>query len=102
MAWCVKAKSAKNFVQNLNYARHCARNIPAIFSAQVRFSSDQSQKIMAIRRETVNVWERRAPLSPLQVRKLVKSGVKVIVQPSDRRAYSMKVGIGHVSAFFLS
>ncbi|KAI8782365.1 alpha-aminoadipic semialdehyde synthase mitochondrial [Biomphalaria glabrata] len=90
MAWCVKAKSAKNFVQNLNYARHCARNIPAIFSAQVRFSSDQSQKIMAIRRETVNVWERRAPLSPLQVRKLVKSGVKVIVQPSDRRAYSMK------------
>ncbi|GFO42770.1 alpha-aminoadipic semialdehyde synthase, mitochondrial [Plakobranchus ocellatus] len=46
--------------------------------------------VIAIRRETVNVWERRAPLSPNQVRRLVKSGIKVIVQPSDRRAYSMK------------
>lgn len=36
------------------------------------------------------MWERRAPLSPQQIRQLVKSGVKVIVQPSDRRAYSMK------------
>ena len=47
--------------------------------------------VMAIRRETINVWERRAPLSPVQVRKLVKKGIKVILQPSDRRAYSMKV-----------
>ncbi|KAK7113376.1 hypothetical protein V1264_012675 [Littorina saxatilis] len=45
---------------------------------------------MAIRRETVNVWERRAPLAPQHVRQLVKKGVKVIVQPSGRRAYSMQ------------
>jgi len=61
---------------------------PALASAYVRSSSNKP--VMAIRRETINVWERRAPLSPQQVRKLVKSGVKVIVQPSDRRAYSMK------------
>lgn len=36
------------------------------------------------------MWERRAPFSPMQVRKLVKNGVKVIVQPSNRRAYPMQ------------
>ncbi|XP_005100303.1 alpha-aminoadipic semialdehyde synthase, mitochondrial [Aplysia californica] len=61
---------------------------PALCSVHIRSSSQQP--VMAVRRETVNVWERRAPLSPQQVRKLVRKGVKVIVQPSDRRAYSMK------------
>jgi len=45
---------------------------------------------MAIRRETQSVWERRAPLGPQHVRKLVKKGVKVLVQPSNRRAYPMQ------------
>jgi alpha-aminoadipic semialdehyde synthase len=36
------------------------------------------------------VWERRAPLGPQHVRQLVKKGVKVLVQPSNRRAYTMK------------
>ncbi|XP_074644875.1 alpha-aminoadipic semialdehyde synthase, mitochondrial-like [Tubulanus polymorphus] len=44
--------------------------------------------VLAIRREDINVWEGRAPLAPRQVRNLVKSGVKVIVQPSNRRAYT--------------
>lgn len=61
---------------------------PALSSIYIRSSSNTP--VMAIRRETINVWERRAPLSPQQVKKLVKKGVKVIVQPSDRRAYSMK------------
>ena len=39
------------------------------------------------RREDQSVWERRAPLAPQHVRKLVKKGIKVIVQPSNRRAY---------------
>ncbi|CAG9819108.1 unnamed protein product [Phaedon cochleariae] len=47
-------------------------------------------KIIAIRREDQSVWERRAPFSPNHVRKLVKRGVKVIVQPSNRRAYPMQ------------
>ena len=52
--------------------------------ATVRFSSSGGQKVMAIRRETQSVWERRAPLGPQHVRKLVKKGVKVLVQPSNR------------------
>ncbi|KAL1495088.1 hypothetical protein ABEB36_010561 [Hypothenemus hampei] len=49
-----------------------------------------SKKIIAIRREDQSVWERRAPFSPTHVRKLVKNGIKVIVQPSNRRAYPMQ------------
>ncbi|XP_021342744.1 alpha-aminoadipic semialdehyde synthase, mitochondrial-like isoform X2 [Mizuhopecten yessoensis] len=64
----------------------CSR---VLLSAECRrFVSDVS-KVMAIRRETINVWERRAPLAPRHVRKLVKNGIKVIVQPSNRRAYNM-------------
>ncbi|XP_005100311.2 alpha-aminoadipic semialdehyde synthase, mitochondrial [Aplysia californica] len=46
------------------------------------------QPVMAVRRETSKLWETRAPLSPQHVKKLVQKGVKVIVQPSDRRVYS--------------
>ncbi|GAB1600841.1 alpha-aminoadipic semialdehyde synthase, mitochondrial-like isoform X2 [Argonauta hians] len=53
-----------------------------------RYFGDK-RRVLAIRREDVNVWERRAPLSPAHVKQLVKDGVKVIVQPSNRRAYSM-------------
>ena len=42
-------------------------------------------------REDQSVWERRAPLGPQHVRKLVKDGIKVLVQPSNRRAYPMQV-----------
>ncbi|XP_008199174.2 alpha-aminoadipic semialdehyde synthase, mitochondrial isoform X1 [Tribolium castaneum] len=49
-----------------------------------------TKKIIAIRREDQSVWERRAPFSPSHVRKLVKTGVKIIVQPSNRRAYPMQ------------
>lgn len=48
------------------------------------------KKIIAIRREDQSVWERRAPFAPAQVRRLVKNGVKVIVQPSNRRSYPMQ------------
>ncbi len=56
----------------------------------VRHSS-MANKVMAIRREDNSVWERRAPLAPSHVRKLVAEGVKVIVQPSNRRAFPMQV-----------
>ncbi|XP_013412540.1 alpha-aminoadipic semialdehyde synthase, mitochondrial isoform X2 [Lingula anatina] len=45
---------------------------------------------LAIRREDVNLWERRAPLAPSHVRQLTKEGVKVLLQPSNRRAYPTK------------
>jgi len=52
---------------------------------------DCSDKVLALRREDNSVWERRAPLSPSHVQQLVKLGVKVIVQPSSRRAFPMQV-----------
>ena len=47
-------------------------------------------KTLAIRREEQSVWERRAPLSPSNVKRLVRAGVRVLVQPSNRRAYPMQ------------
>lgn len=49
--------------------------------------------MIAIRREDQSVWERRAPFSPAIVKKFIRNGVKVIVQPSNRRAYPMQVGL---------
>jgi len=46
--------------------------------------------VIAIRREDQSVWERRAPLAPANVHRLVRLGVKVIVQPSNRRAYPVQ------------
>lgn len=51
----------------------------------------QTGKVIAIRREDQSVWERRAPLAPSNVYQLTKQGVKVIVQPSNRRAYPVPV-----------
>lgn len=46
--------------------------------------------VIGIRREDKNKWEKRVPLVPSDVEKLVKNhGIKVIVQPSqDHRAFS--------------
>lgn len=53
----------------------------------------QTGKVIAIRREDQSVWERRAPFAPANVRELTKTGVKVIVQPANRRAYPVQVRI---------
>ncbi|XP_069485193.1 alpha-aminoadipic semialdehyde synthase, mitochondrial [Ambystoma mexicanum] len=42
--------------------------------------------VLAIRREDINAWERRAPLAPRHVKELTHQGFKVVVQPSNRRA----------------
>ncbi|XP_055948926.1 alpha-aminoadipic semialdehyde synthase, mitochondrial-like isoform X2 [Argiope bruennichi] len=52
-----------------------------------------SGKVLAVRREDASVWERRAPLAPHHVKQLTKEGVKVLVQPSNRRAYPMQAYI---------
>ncbi|XP_076056603.1 lysine ketoglutarate reductase/saccharopine dehydrogenase isoform X2 [Oratosquilla oratoria] len=54
------------------------------------YSKDVKGRCLAIRREDQSVWERRAPLGPSQVRQLVRDGARVIVQPSNRRAYPMQ------------
>ncbi|MEM8962430.1 MAG: hypothetical protein AAGD38_13185 [Acidobacteriota bacterium] len=42
---------------------------------------------LAIRREDKNRWERRTPLVPADVRRLVDEGLRVLVEPSDLRIY---------------
>lgn len=49
------------------------------------------KSVLAIRREDVNAWERRAPLAPKHVKELTQMGYKVLVQPSNRRAIHEKV-----------
>jgi alpha-aminoadipic semialdehyde synthase len=43
---------------------------------------------IAIVRECKNKWERRCSLTPIEVEKLVKQSIKVLVQPSTNRCYS--------------
>ncbi|GAB6020684.1 hypothetical protein CHUAL_003353 [Chamberlinius hualienensis] len=47
-------------------------------------------RVLGIRREDASIWERRAPLAPNHVKQLVNKGVKVLVQPSNRRAFPMQ------------
>lgn len=49
---------------------------------------------LGIRRETINSWERRAPLAPSHVKKITKQGIRVLIQPSNRRVYPIEVGGG--------
>lgn len=56
---------------------------------RAKFATEKADRVMAIRREDINVWERRAPIAPSHVAELVNKGVKVLVQPSTRRAYTM-------------
>uniref|UniRef100_A0A1Q3EWG7 Alpha-aminoadipic semialdehyde synthase, mitochondrial n=1 Tax=Culex tarsalis TaxID=7177 RepID=A0A1Q3EWG7_CULTA len=59
-------------------------------SPRLFYRAKHTGKVIAIRREDQSVWERRASFSPVMVKKLIKQGVKVIVQPSNRRAYPMQ------------
>jgi len=54
------------------------------------FSSSATPTTFAILKETYNVWERRAPLTPTNVRKLLATGrqLRVLVEPCSRRAFS--------------
>lgn len=71
-------------------ARYVSLQSTHTISSSVPINVSVCFQILAIRREDQSVWERRAPLSPTNVRKLVRAGVKVLVQPSNRRAYPMQ------------
>ncbi|CAK8688911.1 unnamed protein product [Clavelina lepadiformis] len=57
---------------------------------RARSLSSGTKPVIAIRREDNVVWERRAPLAPSHVRKLVQDGVKVLVQPANKRAFPVQ------------
>ena len=72
-------------IRTVNY-----NNSNEFHSSSVGFN----KKIIGIRREDTGIWERRAPLAPNHVRKLVmKDEYKVIVQPSNRRAFQTPVSV---------
>ncbi|MCF7857993.1 MAG: hypothetical protein K9N07_01510 [Candidatus Cloacimonetes bacterium] len=45
-------------------------------------------KTIGIVKETKNKWERRVPLNPKAVKKLIEKQFRVILQPSDNRIYT--------------
>uniref|UniRef100_A0AC35U4V7 Saccharopine dehydrogenase n=1 Tax=Rhabditophanes sp. KR3021 TaxID=114890 RepID=A0AC35U4V7_9BILA len=73
---------------NKNCTANC-RTLSRTFTSQNPFYG-KGQPCIGIRRETINAWERRAPLAPVHVKKLVKSGIKVLIQPSNRRAFPIQ------------
>ncbi len=48
------------------------------------------QKIIGIRRENKNKWERRVPLTPSDCKKLINEGIHIIIQPSALRCFTDK------------
>ncbi|XP_031727115.1 alpha-aminoadipic semialdehyde synthase, mitochondrial [Anarrhichthys ocellatus] len=66
------------------------RRTRSCLAGQTRYDHHHHQAVMAIRREDVNAWERRAPLAPKHVKELTTAGVKVLLQPSNRRAIHEK------------
>jgi len=46
------------------------------------------QKIIGIRREDKNEWERRVPIVPGHIRKLEDAGIRICVQPQKNRAFT--------------
>ncbi|XP_042190877.1 alpha-aminoadipic semialdehyde synthase, mitochondrial isoform X2 [Callorhinchus milii] len=63
----------------------------AVFCLQCgRPRESHHQAVLALRREDINAWERRAPLAPKHIQELTNAGCKVLVQPSNRRAIHEK------------
>lgn len=75
------------------------KRTPSCLAGQRRY--EHHRAVMAIRREDVNPWERRAPLAPRHVKELTHAGVKVLVQPSNRRAIHEKVRHRAISSTFI-
>nr|XP_046249994.1 alpha-aminoadipic semialdehyde synthase, mitochondrial [Scatophagus argus] len=67
---------------------HQGKRTQSCLAGQRRY--EHHRAVMAIRREDINPWERRAPLAPRHVKELTNTGVKVLVQPSNRRAIHEK------------
>ncbi|RWS12979.1 Alpha-aminoadipic semialdehyde synthase-like protein [Dinothrombium tinctorium] len=76
---CSPKWTSFHIFKRLKGTYHYSKSRPSI--------SYDGAKTLAIRREDASIWERRAPLAPSHVRKLTKRGVRVLVQPSNRRAY---------------
>uniref|UniRef100_A0A8C5CPZ2 Aminoadipate-semialdehyde synthase n=1 Tax=Gadus morhua TaxID=8049 RepID=A0A8C5CPZ2_GADMO len=63
---------------------------PALWGAGGGQRRYEHRSVVAIRREDLNPWERRAPLAPRHVKELTAAGHTVLVQPSNGRAIHEK------------
>ncbi|KAL7401810.1 hypothetical protein ABVT39_004977 [Epinephelus coioides] len=70
------------------FLSHHSKRTRGCLAGQRRY--EHHTAVMAIRREDINPWERRAPLAPRHVKELTNAGVKVLVQPSNRRSIHEK------------
>lgn len=61
-------------------------------SSPIHYRSASNGLTVGIRREDPGrIWERRCPLTPEAVNELVeKEGVRVLVQPCERRVFTMR------------
>ncbi|KAK0398486.1 hypothetical protein QR680_002615 [Steinernema hermaphroditum] len=75
------------FQMLLNRVSSVARSYNLRYLATAPKYVGRATPCIGIRRETINAWERRAPLAPVHVKKLTKQGIKVLIQPSNRRAF---------------
>ncbi|KAI6221387.1 Alanine dehydrogenase PNT and Saccharopine dehydrogenase domain containing protein [Aphelenchoides fujianensis] len=66
------------------------RFVPRVVWTNRMFASRPDGRCLGIRRETINAWERRAPLTPEHVKQLTKAGIRVLIQPSNRRAFPLQ------------
>ncbi len=82
--------NAKHFYKKLTSFSHEQQQKQArVFSSS---SNLNTKRVIGIRREDQSIWESRAPLAPSQVRKLTfRDGYRVLVQPSNRRAFQIPV-----------
>lgn len=90
MLLVVPAKIFSNTSKNMQISSCLASS--KIFVRHLHRSalSRDPRHIVAIRREDASIWERRAPLAPYHVEKLTKQGVRIMIQPSNRRAYPLQ------------
>lgn len=77
-----------------NYSSSSPVSFPTPFNSSHYSYVGKGTPTIGIRRETINAWERRAPLSPNHVKLLTKKGVNVFIQPSNRRAFPIQDYVG--------
>lgn len=69
--------------------RHFASRFPSSLPLRTRAMSSRPPLTLGIRAENKIRWERRVPLVPETVQKLIANdGVKVLCEPSTRRAFT--------------
>ena len=65
--------------------RHGANILVRYAATSTTAATQRRPVVVGIRREDKNRWERRVPLTPTHVRRLVDDGIGVLVQSSARR-----------------